>query len=370
VGGCVESLIANYGGKAAWIVPTYRNSRVIWDWMQARTRQLRRYGMVRANKSERVFEFTYSGGLLAVYTADNEDAIRGEAFDIVILDEGARMKSSVWFDVVLPTLADHGGDAFILTTPRGKDWLWHEWLRGQDPNEPDYMSWMAPSSDNPNPFIQDLAHKMRGRVPERTYRQEWLGQFIDDGGEVFRGVRERATIASSPPVKDGHLYCFGVDWAKHNDWTVICVGDIYERSLVHIERFNQIDYRLQVKRLNALAQKYKPAEIIAERNSMGEPLIEQLQSEYNLPVTPFNTTNKSKTAVIESLALAFENANISILKHDALIGELESFTVARLPSGLFRYEAPSGFHDDCVIAAALCWQGIDRGQIASIPGLY
>jgi len=38
-----------------------------------------------------------------------------------------------------------------------------------------------------------------------------------------------------------------------------------------------------------------------------------------------------------------------------LTAELRAFTMERLPSGNFRYAAPSGMHDDCVMALALAW---------------
>ena len=40
-----------------------------------------------------------------------------------------------------------------------------------------------------------------------------------------------------------------------------------------------------------------------------------------------------------------------------LLGELLAFQAERLPSGLMRYSAPEGMHDDCVISLALAWHG-------------
>ena len=90
---------------------------------------------------------------------------------------------------------------------------------------------------------------------------------------------------------------------------------------------------------------------------MGEPLIEQLQQD-GLPVTPFVTTNATKAAAIEALSLAFERGEIEILNDPALIGELQAYEAKRLPSGLLRYGAPEGMHDDCVMALALAWQAV------------
>lgn len=69
-------------------------------------------------------------------------------------------------------------------------------------------------------------------------------------------------------------------------------------------------------------------------------------------------TNASKANIVESLALAFERENIAILPDETLIGELEAFGMERLPSGMIRYSAPDGMHDDCVLSLGLAWQAV------------
>ena len=80
-----------------------------------------------------------------------------------------------------------------------------------------------------------------------------------------------------------------------------------------------------------------------------------------MPVQPFTTTNASKQQAIDALALAFERQDITIIPDPVLIGELQAFEAKRLPSGMLRYQAPEGMHDDTVIALALAWQGHDSG---------
>jgi hypothetical protein len=147
-----------------------------------------------------------------------------------------------------------------------------------------------------------------------------------------------------------------VDWGKHSDFTVICVVDLNECSLVAMDRFNQIDYTVQVGRLKALYETFLPSMIVAEINSMGDPLAEQLQRE-GLPVQPFLTTNASKAQAIDALALAFERQTLRILPDPVLIGELQAYEMERLPSGMLRYNAPEGMHDDTVMALALAYTG-------------
>ena len=169
---------------------------------------------------------------------------------------------------------------------------------------------------------------------------------VSRGGQRHRAAARRA----------GHRYVFGVDWGRHNDFTVIVVIDETDGAMVAMDRFSQIDYALQVGRLTVLYKKFEPHTIIAEANAMGEPLIEALQRD-GLPVTAFRTTNASKAEAIEALALAFEKGELRILPDMVLVGELQAYEAERLPSGLLRYSAPHGLHDDCVMALAIAWSG-------------
>ena len=101
---------------------------------------------------------------------------------------------------------------------------------------------------------------------------------------------------------------------------------------------------------------------------MGTPIIEDLQRA-GLPVYPFTTTNATKAAIIDALSLAFERGTLTILPDEVLVGELQAYTSERLPSGLTRYSAPQGMHDDTVIALALAnWFG-NRVATVSITSL-
>jgi hypothetical protein len=126
---------------------------------------------------------------------------------------------------------------------------------------------------------------------------------------------------------------------------------------VSVDRFTQIDYATQVGRLQALAERFPSAPILAESNSMGGPLIEQLHRT-GLPVRAFHTSQASKAQAIESLALAFERGEIAIPPVKWLIDELMAFDQERTPSGAIKYGAPKGGHDDGVMSLAIAWSGV------------
>jgi phage FluMu gp28-like protein len=343
------------------VSPSYKTGEVGW-------RPLRRIGAqigAEVRKVDRQIILN-NGGEVKIRSADNPDSLRGEGLDFVVLDECAFMKEAAWAEVLRPALADRKGGALFISTPKGRNFFWRLWRLGQQ-GEEGWQSWQFPTSSNPYIDSEEI-EAARAGLPERIFLQEYLAEFIEDAGSVFRGVAAaataieqdgRATVTNDKGEEEdaGHGYAFGVDWGKHQDFTVIAVLDTTNNQLVALDRFNQIDYTVQVGRLKALAERFRPSQIVAERNSMGEPLIEQLQRD-GLPVQPFTTTNASKAEAVDALALAFERSDITILPDPVLIGELQAFEAKRLPSGMLRYEAPAGMHDDTVIALALAWQTV------------
>lgn len=305
------------------------------------------------SKSERVIT-THAGGFFAIYSAENIDSIRSEAFNLVVGDEGARISGEGWNDAVRPTLADADGDEILISTPKGKNWFYTEWMKGRAQSD-EYMSWTAPSSSNPMPQIKAAYEKAKTRVPERTFLQEWDAQFVDDG-TLFRNIQTAATLKPQEPIP-ARQYVIGVDWGRSNDATVFSVIDITSKQQVYMDRMTDTDYASQRLRLQVLSQKYNNAIVLAESNSMGQPNIEALQN-MSVPIQGFTTTNATKAAAIQALELAFEREDIRILDDELQAAELMAYESEKLPSGLVRYSAPEGMHDDTVMALAIAWQAI------------
>jgi hypothetical protein len=345
---CID--VAARGGRAWWVAPSYKMSEVGWRPLRRMATQMPRAEVRRADRQL----VLPNGGEVSVRSADNPDSLRGEGLDFVVMDECAFMHQDAWNEALRPALADREGRALFISTPKGRNWFWRLWQLGQQ-SDSDWQSWQFTSYDNPHVLDSEI-DAAKETLPERVFQQEFLAEFIEDAGGVFRNVMGCATEAVGEPEEGGE-YIAGVDWGKHNDFTVISVFDLRTRSQVYLDRFNQIDYSIQVGRIRAVHDRFKLSAIIAERNSMGDPLIEQLQS-FGLPVQAFTTTNATKAQAIEALSLAFERNEIAILNDPVQIGELQAYEMERLPSGMMRYNAPSGMHDDTVMAMALAWSGL------------
>jgi len=84
-------------------------------------------------------------------------------------------------------------------------------------------------------------------------------------------------------------------------------------------------------------------------------------------VTGVKLTSASKAALVNELAVAFEQQSIQIFPDAVLLAELVAYSAERLPSGALRYSAPPGQHDDTVMALALALSCVRRGLPAARP---
>jgi hypothetical protein len=188
---------------------------------------------------------------------------------------------------------------------------------------------------------------------ERAYMQEIMAEFLEDGGGVFRNVTAAAILSPSEP-EEGHQYVIGADWGRSNDATVFSVLDVVKKEQVFVDRMTDTDYASQRLRLQALSNRYNRAMVLAETNSMGQPNIEALQN-MGVPVQGFTTTNATKAQIVQALELAFELREVRALNNPMQTAELMAYESEKLPSGLIRYGAPEGMHDDTVMALCLAW---------------
>jgi hypothetical protein len=345
------------GERVWWVAPTYGLAFHPW-----RTFKLALSEFWESKLEAERFIALPGGGSITVKTADNPDHLRGVGLDFVVVDEAAFIERSVWESALVPALADRQGAALIVSTPKGRNWFWEAYQRGADPLIPAWKSWSYPSESNPIIPAREL-EEVRALLPESVFQQEYEAVFLADGGEVFRGVRDAASADPVAGPEAGHRYVMGVDFGRHMDFTAAAVIDAETGSMVALDRFSEVNWQLQRGRIAALARRWKVGTILAEANAMGEPNIEALQNE-GLPVRAFWTTGKSKPPLIEGLVLALEEKSLRLLPDTVLLNELEAYSYRTLSSGRVRYGAPSGSHDDTVIALALAWKLAAAPKIA------
>lgn len=341
--------VALTGKPTAWFAPIYKDLSEVWRTIVRILDPI----TVKISAGEHWLELV-GGGRVECWSLDTPGAGRGRAYAEIVIDEAAKVPNleEQWEQTVRPMLADYEGGAWIISTPKGRaNYFSTLFNRGLDPLQPDWACWQMPTAMNPYISAREI-ESMREEMTDLAFSQEVLAQFVTWAGAVFRRITNCVGEVNCEPAA-----MIGVDWGRTGDYTVF-VALSAAGHLVAMDRFRGIEYDLQKDRLKAFWERQgKRCWISAESNSMGGPIAVQLRNE-GLPVADFLTTGPSKAGIIQELTLAFERGTIRIPDDPVLIGELQAFEGTRTPSGHMRYAAPSGLHDDTVMALAIGWAAL------------
>ena len=353
------------GEPVAWYEPTFKSLEPNWEWF------VDTFATAQTDKSEVGKRLEIStGGFIEMWSLQDPDASRGRHYKKVIINEAASIPKLEysWNNVIRITLADLQGGAMFGSTPRGRNHFWQLYRMGEDPRQKEWSSWHYTTWDNPYIPREEIEAIKNSGIPEITYRQEVMADFVDSEGAVFRRVQEAACLWSIDPQPKRN-YVAGVDVASSVDFTVVSIFDTESKDMVFMDRFNRVDYPVLIDRLAAIYNRWHLDGMVIEANSIGRPVLDHLAAR-GLAVTPFTTTSATKQTIIQALQSALENANIRIINDPVLVGELLSFESKRSPSGSFQYGAPDGMHDDCVMSLAIAWHGMVTDQVTVMPNPF
>jgi len=343
------------GSLSFWVAPVYRQSAIAFDLVrnglsvdvvETISRENRRITLV-------------NGSIIEFRSAHLADTLRGFGVDFLVVDETAFLPRGLWEEVLRPTLADRQGRALLVGTPKGKNWFYGLFVRGQDGKEEGWASFCFPTENNPN-ITKDEIEEAGRTLPDRVFRQEYLAQFIEDGAGVFPHVHDavRANLSDPSPKR---RYTGGLDVARLQDYTVLVILDD-GGSLAYFDRFRRTSWGVMKTRVARAVKRYNNAVVWMDSTGVGDPIFEDLRR-MGLTVRGVTFSAKNKEAVIEHLALGLEGGHISIAPVPELIDELLLFEGNIAKGGGVRYGAPLGSHDDCVIALGLAWWGMRGGRI-------
>ena len=349
-------------GTYFYIAPTYRMAKQIaWDMLK---HYLPKELTTKINESELLVELV-NGSKIYLKGADNPDSLRGVTLTGVILDEYGMMKKEVWDAIIRPTTIVNQAWVLFIGTPNGKNHFFENYKRGER-QETDWFSWKL-TVDDTQMIPTDELERIKKETTQEFFNQEYLCEFLEGAGQIFRRIEENTKDTLKDPIAK-HQYVLGVDLGKAMDFTVITTMDRMTHEVVYIERFNKIDWEFQASRIEAVVRKYNNAYMWIDSTGKGDPVADNL-SRKGLSVRRFEYTNDKKKQLIENLILKFEYDKIKIPNDQNLREELEVFTYEVSPkTRMIMYNAPSGYHDDCVNSLALaCWK---LGEKLTLPRLW
>lgn len=339
-----------------WVAPTYRQTEIAFNLLaEALTPVMTKD----PNKGKMRIELI-NGSIIECRSAERYENMRGDGPSFVVFDEASKCPKEAWTEVVRPALSDNQGGGIFISTPWGHDWFWELFMRGQDPNEPDYWSHSFPTWANPFIPAKEI-DEARRTLPEFVFQQEFEAIFLDDAASVFRKIDQCVAGEFKDPVP-GHYYVVGWDVAKQDDYSVITVIDCNTGEVVYFSRFNRVDYSLQLDNyVVPTVRRYNDAHVVMDSTGVGNPILEEAVKR-DISVEGYYFTNASKKELIDRTVVAIENRYITYPAISILLSELKVFSYEITKSRNVIYSAPEGKHDDCVISLCLAVWGAKRGS--------
>ena len=395
-----------YVGSRGWILaPNYDLADRLF--LQV-LKNLRRYApkwIESYSERDRIIR-TIGGGIIQGKTAENLDSLTGEELDWLIIDEAGRVPELAmenarerlltrngWMAAISsPTPCKWFARAFEMGQGSGYNYEFRgepkpgfryaglevEFVPGKGAPDPSYFSIMVPTHANRR-IDQDFLADMERTTPERVFRQDYLAEFMSKDGNVFSGFERLATATRLTDALPGHRYVIAWDVARTKDYSVVVVMDYNTREQVFQDRF-QGPWDVQMHRVESICRRFNRPDLLIDATGKGDPVAEEMQRR-NIDAGvraatprpgqpedrygPFAQriegiqlySNVVKREIVENLAVGFDQGLLRILPDPVLLQELRLYEYKQADAtGIVRYGAPPGFHDDCVMALALAWR--------------
>lgn len=163
------------GFPVAYFAPTYKMLMEVWREINDIL-----YPLI-SNKSEQEKRIDlHGGGSIDFWSLEDFNTVRGRKYKRIVVDEAAAVRNlkEAWTKVLRATLMDFRGDAWFLSTPKGKNNYFYTLFKNQE----SYHNWIShqqPTEGNPYIDSQEI-EEARQQLDPLTFAQEWLASFITE----------------------------------------------------------------------------------------------------------------------------------------------------------------------------------------------
>jgi phage FluMu gp28-like protein len=357
-GAVIQKAFERSGNLIHYVSPSYARSRDFYKLLEGIAAPLIQRQSIQPVPN---MEFT-NGSRLTCRSFDRPNLLRGDASDLVALDEACYTQEDDVNAVIRPMLSDRRGTLFLASTPRGYDWVHKLYQRGQE-RKFGTRSWLFPTSAGPcfrgEEGRQEL-ELVRSTLPKVVFEQEYECSFLHNIARVFaQDDLDRCTVSSPPPLHPvpGRRYALGVDIGRVKDHGAMVLED--DQGLVVLAEQIPLgmSYDMQAEKARSLCQKWNAHCILDTSgggmggNNLGPDAVISVYRNRiaNVREMAWNALNKEK--MVQSLSVSIEQQKITIpSEHRTLLAELAAYEFYLRPGGRYRYSAPEGKRDDLVSA--------------------
>ena len=350
---CIEWLFTHYR-RIAYICRNYILAKKIYkDLVQYIPSQF----IKNANGTDLTIETTFNS-TITFFSAESGASLRGLTFTHLIADEFAFFKmeqtdgTHLWNDILFPTIKVVGRKVIFVSTPLGKNNMFYDmYLRGLSDDYPKYHSILKDIYSD-GLVTNDDIEEIKKNIPELSFKQEFLCQFLDSSQTFFSGFEQ----------------CFSQYNYNHHSKQYIGIdlsGDGKDETI--LTKVNQENQTIQYKIKGTLDEKYiQIANIIndtknlqysyCEINGLGSPMLNEIKKRVKEKhkLQDWTTSNKTKEEICSELAVIIANKDIHFHTDDKeLYAQFGTFISKYTKTSKLQLEAQQGHKDDRIMSLAI-----------------
>lgn len=334
-----QALKCKDGQSVWWVAPVYQQAEIAFRRMKT---QVTDVNFFQSNETKLLLTLP-TGSRIEFKSGEKPDNLYGDDVYAAVIDEASRMREESWYAMRSTLTATQGKCKLIGNVKGKKNWFYKLGERARS-GESDYRYFKITAYDAVKEGILKLEEVEQAKrdLPENVFNELYLAEPADDKTNPFGIDNIRKCYR---PISRGTVVAWGIDLAKYSDYTVI-VGLNANNQCAYVDRF-QADWGITQDRIIRLIGN-TPAFI--DSTGVGDPIVEQIQRVCQR-VKGFKFTSQSKQQLIEGLVLSVQQNSV-FFPEEPIGSEMENFEFEYTRTGV-RYTAPSGLHDDCVMALAL-----------------
>ncbi len=195
-----------------------------------------------------------------------------------------------------------------------------------------------------------VLEEARMNVPAQVFRSEYLGLYRRAEGSVF-GNFQNQILKHEAESPTGMFWGIDFGTGSGGDYSVL-VAFNQKHQMCYFWRDNTLSPLDQVKQIGKILKQYESVTrgIYAEQNSIGKIYLDMLR-DYAF-IKPFNTDVKSKRKIIEQMQVDILKGDVFFINDSNLKLEFSSYE-SKNNGKTTTYGAPSGIHDDIVMASLI-----------------
>lgn len=213
--------------RIAYIAPTFQQARDI-AWEQLKKDFAKAGATINESRLEiRVRNLNGEESLIILRGWESIESLRGQAFDLVVIDEVASMRNfwQAWQEVIRPTLTDRKGEVLFISTPKGYNHFYD--LYQLQETDVDFKSFHFTSYDNPTIPVEEI-DAARTQMTEDRFAQEYLADFRKTEGLVYKEFDRTQHIFDELPVVQFTDFIGGIDFGFNHPAVVLSVKRDYD----------------------------------------------------------------------------------------------------------------------------------------------